>query len=402
MNVENNCSLYIYCLTKVNYDYFRKSVHKKYITCRDNNNIKKNDIIILFCKDVSRPNCGFKALLKCSDNSKVNTNMDGNFIFKNGDMNKIIIKFNQIILFNKVIKIKDIISAVKTDNIQSLKNGTTFGHKFTKNACNPIKLDSTYEFQTKLINCFIKMNNGEEEQNTKKENKKKENTKKQNTKKENTEEQNTEEQISDEEKNTEEQNTEEQISDEGNEEQNTEEQISDERNEEQISDEGNEEQISDEETEEQIEETKAADDNNSLGFIPILIVPCDDFCFPKNNRDEETEEQISDEETEEQISDEGTEEQIKKYFIKHYKKCNKCIITNNNNRELCSIIDKATLDYVEINEEESGYLDPPLESYWALEKHEPIDANQLPFIRIAYINNGHDIYNKCILVTWQE
>jgi hypothetical protein len=107
-----------------------------------------------------------------------------------------------------------------------------------------------------------------------------------------------------------------------------------------------------------------------------LINPCEDFIFPDKNKE--------------------------LYFVNHYKKCNKCDVTDNNDREICSIIDEAEIEYVEITDETDGYFDPPLEAYWALEKYEPIDAKNNPFIRIAYINNGHYAYNKCILVSWIE
>ena len=97
----------------------------------------------------------------------------------------------------------------------------------------------------------------------------------------------------------------------------------------------------------------------------------------------------------------------RKYYDERYqyyfKKCNKCDITNNNNRELCSIIDIATIEVVTITESEDIFFDSPLEDYFDNVKHEPIDGDKYDsFIRVAYIDNYHDIYNGCILVTWIE
>lgn len=115
------------------------------------------------------------------------------------------------------------------------------------------------------------------------------------------------------------------------------------------------------------------DDPN--GYIPIIIAPCENFKLPNKNRTI--------------------------YFIKHFKACDKCDITNNNNRELCSIIDNATIELLEITDEKHAYFDPALDSYFKLKKFEPMGGtNNYPFIRIMYINNDHDIYNKCIFVTW--
>ena len=105
-----------------------------------------------------------------------------------------------------------------------------------------------------------------------------------------------------------------------------------------------------------------------------MIIPCKEYNLPKKNKE--------------------------KYFKEHYKLCNRCNITNNNNKELCSIIDKAKIEIIEIVDEKDGYFDPPLDDYFLGEKHEPLDIPKYPFIRVALINNGHEIYDKCMLITW--
>jgi hypothetical protein len=114
------------------------------------------------------------------------------------------------------------------------------------------------------------------------------------------------------------------------------------------------------------------DDPN--GYIPIIIVPCEEFKLPLKNRET--------------------------YFVQHYKSCNNCDITNNNNRELCSVMDKAEVEFLEIVAEKHGYFDPALDHYFGGKKFEPMGSSKYPFIRAMYINNAHDIYNKCIFITW--
>ena len=77
-----------------------------------------------------------------------------------------------------------------------------------------------------------------------------------------------------------------------------------------------------------------------------------------------------------------------------------CDITNNNNKELCSIIDDSRVEFIEIKDEKHGYFNPALEAYFNLRKYEPIGAKEYPFVRVMYINNDHEIYNKCILIAW--
>lgn len=136
--------------------------------------------------------------------------------------------------------------------------------------------------------------------------------------------------------------------------------------------------VSDEEEESKCDsasndEKEESENDDTNGLIPIMIEPCKNF--------------------------EWSNDRVK-YFVEHYKNCKKCKVTNNNDRELCSIIDEAKIEVVEIDEEEHGYFNPVLENYYALKKCEPLGATEYPFVRVSYINNDHDIYNKCLLVSW--
>ena len=163
------------------------------------------------------------------------------------------------------------------------------------------------------------------------------------------------------------------------------EEIEDEENKDEEEEKDEEEDEKDEEDEEDEKEHDSEQENinesvdeeiSNNAFIPIIIVPCNLFKFPKKNKE--------------------------KYFSLHYKTCNLCDVTNNNNRELCSLIDKAFIEIFELEEDEHLYFDEALEYYFMAKKYEPADIKKLPFIRVIYINNGHDIYNKCLLVTWIE
>jgi len=120
------------------------------------------------------------------------------------------------------------------------------------------------------------------------------------------------------------------------------------------------------------------DDGDDEGIIPILVIPCKNFVWPKKKGD------------------------MEKYFVDHYKTCRECDVTNNNTIELSSFIDKATVEIVDIEDEDEPYIEYPLEAYDNLKRHCPDDMNNsdgTPFIRVAKINQCHDVYRNCLLVT---
>lgn len=111
------------------------------------------------------------------------------------------------------------------------------------------------------------------------------------------------------------------------------------------------------------------------GLIPIMIIPCQDFNIdPSKNKI--------------------------KYFTDHYKSCIDCVITNNNDIELGSVINNCSLEFHEITEERNSLFNPALDQYFSGNKYEPIESLEHPFVRILYINNDHDIYDKCIMICW--
>lgn len=112
------------------------------------------------------------------------------------------------------------------------------------------------------------------------------------------------------------------------------------------------------------------------GMVPIMLVPCSEF----------------------NIADAKNKIQ---YFVDHYKSCNKCSYTNNNSIELGAVIDRSNFEFHDVIEEKNGYFNPALDNYLLAQNYEPLDhMEQFPFIRILYINNDHDIYNGCVLISW--
>ncbi len=114
------------------------------------------------------------------------------------------------------------------------------------------------------------------------------------------------------------------------------------------------------------------------GEIPILISPCNEFSWPKNKNSQ------------------------KKYFIEHFKSCRNCDVTDNNNSRIGAILDSAKIEYYVVKTNRDPYFEIPLEDYFALKRHDPLDApdNVNSFIRICRIDNGDEIYQNCILLTW--
>ena len=113
------------------------------------------------------------------------------------------------------------------------------------------------------------------------------------------------------------------------------------------------------------------------GYIPILIIPCQDYDLMKQNDKIE-------------------------YFRNHYGKCKKCEVINNNNVELCAILDYAKIEYIETKSLKNDLYDYPITCYWSLTRYIPINKqyDEGPFVRILYIDNVKDVYNGCVLVCW--
>ena len=108
----------------------------------------------------------------------------------------------------------------------------------------------------------------------------------------------------------------------------------------------------------------------SNGRIPIMIVPCKKFIWPKKNKRE--------------------------YFQKHYTTCNRCDVTNNNNMDISSLF----LDNVKITiTSEDTYLEHTLNAYYECAPYTPHAYKKKALIIITCIKDD-PTYDGCLLVTW--
>ena len=385
LKIGNDTRFWLYVITKSAYKDYIKS-KSQYLTFFEKK-VNKGDIIIIFNKDRS---CnGFGGIVQLETNPENNEIKQIN-IFKNNNLNRFYSKVSFKLLFTSLIRIESIVEHLKTE-ATGFKNIASFRSKFMKNDNTVIEMplygkritDKLVQISEEENNKLIQSensNSASDEKNTIKLSKYVKNI----AKKKNI-------QIVEESDNEPEEQIVKSNNDNENSCENDNETLS-ESDDEDISDLENKNNIfqkspikknyhandddDDDDDDENIENSEDTQDKNedSNGFIPLLIIPCDLFKFPQTNKD--------------------------KYFRDHYKNCNKCDITNNNNRELCSILDKATLQVIEIKDEKHGYFNPALDAYFNLKKYEPMDSKETPFIRVMNINNDHEFYNNCLLIAW--
>ncbi|QKF94240.1 hypothetical protein QKU48_gp0782 [Fadolivirus algeromassiliense] len=365
--ISKDTTFWIYVMTKNTYTEYIKN-KTEYISFFENK-VSKGDIVIIFNKD--RLSNGFASILQLE--TDLEDNDDTVNIFKNNNLNRVYGKVGYKIIFPELIKIETVLEYLKTD-VPGFKNAMSFRSKFLKNENIIVEL---YLYGKKIVDRLLVISEDTNKKLLTKQTvvmpiqhktvpiKAKNNkvitkiTTKKNI-----------QVIEDDNENNDENN------DEDNDEDN------DNDNENEIDEDGDNE-VNSKKTPFQIdddddlnEDEDCNEEDNIGGYIPIMIIPCKDYNLPKVNRD--------------------------KYFKEHYKSCNNCDITNNNNRELCSILDKSKIQFIEITDEKHMYLNSALDAYLNLRNHKPLDAIEFPFIRVMYLNNDDDIYDKCLLITWQD
>jgi hypothetical protein len=127
-------------------------------------------------------------------------------------------------------------------------------------------------------------------------------------------------------------------------------------------------------------ETELSDDDDILvirGHIPIIMTPCHEFVWDQNPAI------------------------TIKNFKKHYKFCNMCEKTDNNNCSLLPILEKAEVYSKELKDDEK--LEEYLEYYYNLKNYtfELIDDDKkYDHVYLYRINNRSHIYHRCILIVW--
>ena len=307
LNPKANC--WIIALSQKNFLELEK-YKKKHFTCFDGSNIKKDDIIIIYCKDKKKS--AFKEILQVKNDAKLNNKIN---IFKDNNLNKYVVDLYNKKKLQNVVKINDLLNNV---NIEAtcFKKNSYFQQKFLKENIL-IKM----EYGKKILDTLLYLENI---------------TKTIEIKETNT-------------------NSDEK------------EEVNSQNSSDTINSESSHKSAIENSIEKEEEEVK-------LGRIPIIVVPCEEFNLPKKKGE--------------------------KYFVSHYKECKKCTTTNNNNKDIGSILDIAEIEIIKIISTKDGFFNPVLDDYYGLENHEPMDYNKIPFIRVAFIDNNHDIYNKCLLISW--
>lgn len=215
----------------------------------------KGDIVIVFVK--AKGVGGFSAILQLGKNP-AKTNVK---VFKDANMNKYTSPVSEKNIFLKPIRISTIMSQIKAD-IPGYRTATSFAMKYMKQVHKVTKI----EVGQKIINALLSQDQVNIEEEKKKE-------------------------------------------------------AEAEKEEEELKNQDSEEEQKSEPKDQDSEEEQVDFYRvpEGLGYIPIMIIPCEKFCLPTKGRCD--------------------------YIIDHYKECNRCSVTNNNNLELCAIIDDA---YIEV------------------------------------------------------
>lgn len=113
--------------------------------------------------------------------------------------------------------------------------------------------------------------------------------------------------------------------------------------------------------------------NKYINLIPIIITPCNEFDISVK------------------------EEKMSRYCIKHFRHCNKCEWTNNNNVELFGNIKKDNVSYEVVDDTNEDYLDAK-DAHLNLIKYFCPDSKNM--IQIWNIDDD-DIFTDCIMIVWR-
>lgn len=125
-----------------------------------------------------------------------------------------------------------------------------------------------------------------------------------------------------------------------------------------------------------------SDDSDCPWQIPIMIIPCDFLSNYILN-----------------TAPSMSYSNISENLAKHYKMCDECEITNNNNRELCSIIDVSKIE-TRIIDKYIFELDEIIDYYLGGEKYFSSRKDCSNYVRFNLIGSFHPVYDNCIIVEW--
>ena len=365
LTVDDNVTFWIYTMNKKLWDEYTKSTDSSdddslFISSYDKTSIKKGDIIFYYVKDAS--NSGFTGISRVSSSHRKNVKHIK--IFNDKNLNEHIIKLNYVTFFNNPIKIKPIFSVLLNENVAGHKSIETFRSKYMKRNIFFEKLTTNgYNLMTKLFEISDQHDNQDDYDQDDHD----QNNDNQDNDNQNNDNQDDDNQDDDEYK---------QITIDNSD--NDEHCISIEDDNEESPTYSNNSSLFIKNNSE--DDNDNADDNinegDDEGEIPILIVTCDEFKWPSSTK------------------------KCIDYFIDHYKKCRNCEISDNNNMQISRILDNADIEYYVCKKIKDAYFEIPLQYYHELLRHDPLDRKTSPFIRITRIENKHEIYHGCILITW--
>jgi hypothetical protein len=132
------------------------------------------------------------------------------------------------------------------------------------------------------------------------------------------------------------------------------------------------------------------DEENKNGFIPIVVITCKEFEFPDIAQPND------------EMDENGNTPDVNAkcaYLVDHFKRCNNCEMTNNNNREFSTLINTdCTMSYQTLSES-SIECKLALESYYSCQKYDPFGGciDKLT-CKIFHINDTDSIYNGQLLI----
>jgi hypothetical protein len=141
-------------------------------------------------------------------------------------------------------------------------------------------------------------------------------------------------------------------------------------------------------------EEEKEDPEHIDGYIPIMIIPCNDYKLPndkfyiqKNNQEE--------------IDEYGNTPVIRKicdYFINHIYQCRKCEVTNNNRVELNILLKDCNVSYIQCKEN-SAEMQLIFDKYFTIKKCNLFgDTIEKTTMKLVFLYDKYSHYNNCLYI----
>jgi len=354
LNVQPDASYWIYTMSKKLWDEYTRSTDSSdddslFISSYDKSSIKKGDIIFYYVKDFN--NSGFTGLGRVSGSHRKNVKHIK--VFNDRNLNEHVVKLNYVTFFNSPIKIKDIFDSLRDDDVAGHKSIETFRSKYMN---RKVFFEKLTVKGLDLMKRLFEISDATDEND-----------------------QNDDEITDESSKNNAEHPLDNSYNEIESDEENEADQIDSVGNTDDSPSSANSATSSvfiKQKTDNHESDDEQPESGDPEGEIPILIVKCESFKWPSSAN------------------------QCIDYFVDHYKTCKECEISDNNNIQISRILDDANIEYYVCKKLKDAYFEIPLQYYHELLTHDPINRTTRPFIRITRIENGHEIYQGCILITW--